>query len=801
MKISSRWIKILNDIWGNKSRSLLVILSIAVGVGIVGIINNARYMIERDLYGQFKNGDPADVQLFISPFPKELAADIASMRAIDEAQARRTFSTSLILPDGTDETINLNVLPDYDQIKINRPELEAGKLAPGLREITIERQAAKSLELEIGDEMLIEIDDQLHYTLVVSGIVHDLYELPYAITNEVMGYVSMSTLEWMGQRPYYNRVDLVINGNDITREMALEIGMDARDRIVEPEYVVGSIQIPGIGADPGEHWAQNQITGFVLILQIMSVMSIFLSGGLVVNTISAIIMQQVKQIGIMRSVGAVRPQITAMYIFNVLVFSLIGLLIAIPIGLAGSIGLSQFAAGFLNFDVTTVGYIPSVLILMIIIAMVIPIAVALYPILAGVSISVYKAIYQFGQIQDGGSRWVENLLFKFKRLPPQMMMSLQNTFRNMPRLTFTLITLTLAGATFVAAFSTRASLAAQVNELVRYVHYDAAIGLPYGTNRHTAEREAMRVPGVIYAESWANARGVTIKADGSEGEEVGLVGLPFDSKTLEPNMLKGRWLTENDTWQVVINDDLAELVPGTAVGSELRVEINGITRTYEVVGIMPRQISGPRLYATYPMFTKITNRHNQADQVRVRTSMDGIASADVQDRVAELLEERFSNAGLSESNSSVRHRIFHFFSEPFEIILVVLVIMAGLLAVVGSLSLTGTMGINVMERTREIGVLRAVGATNQAVRMVVVVEGVFIAIVSWILVAILSVPSSAALAGAVINAVLETELVFRFSLPGLFYWLAVVIVIGIGSSLAPAQNAVALTVREVLDYE
>jgi putative ABC transport system permease protein len=127
--------------------------------------------------------------------------------------------------------------------------------------------------------------------------------------------------------------------------------------------------------------------------------------------------------------------------------------------------------------------------------------------------------------------------------------------------------------------------------------------------------------------------------------------------------------------------------------------------------------------------------------------------------------------------------------------------MAALLAIVGGLSLTGTMGINVMERTREIGVLRAVGADNFAVRQVVVIEGVVVGLISWVLAAILSGPSGRALAGAVVRAVFETELSYRYSVLGLLLWLGIVVMIGIFASLAPARSAAQLTVREVLDYE
>ena len=70
MEFPTRWIKIFKDIWDHKTRSLLVILSIAVGVAAVGMINNAKSMIERDLFGPYLAGNPALVQIYVSPFDK-----------------------------------------------------------------------------------------------------------------------------------------------------------------------------------------------------------------------------------------------------------------------------------------------------------------------------------------------------------------------------------------------------------------------------------------------------------------------------------------------------------------------------------------------------------------------------------------------------------------------------------------------------------------------------------------------------------------------------------------------------------
>jgi putative ABC transport system permease protein len=141
------------------------------------------------------------------------------------------------------------------------------------------------------------------------------------------------------------------------------------------------------------------------------------------------------------------------------------------------------------------------------------------------------------------------------------------------------------------------------------------------------------------------------------------------------------------------------------------------------------------------------------------------------------------------------------FTSAFDIILIVLVIMAGLLAIVGALSLTGTMGMNILERTREIGVLRAVGASNQSVRQVVVVEGVVVGLIAWFIGALLAVPVGQVLASAVLQAVLKAKAIYEFSVAGMIIWLALIVMIGVFSSLGPARNAVSLSVREVLDYE
>jgi putative ABC transport system permease protein len=127
--------------------------------------------------------------------------------------------------------------------------------------------------------------------------------------------------------------------------------------------------------------------------------------------------------------------------------------------------------------------------------------------------------------------------------------------------------------------------------------------------------------------------------------------------------------------------------------------------------------------------------------------------------------------------------------------------MALLTAVVGAMGLTGTMGMNVLERTREIGIMRAIGAKDSEIMRMVMVEGMVIGSISWVLGLVLSIPITYGLSLIVSLAVFETPINVVFTPLGYLIWLALVIVLSALASILPARNAARLTIREVLAYE
>jgi putative ABC transport system permease protein len=123
------------------------------------------------------------------------------------------------------------------------------------------------------------------------------------------------------------------------------------------------------------------------------------------------------------------------------------------------------------------------------------------------------------------------------------------------------------------------------------------------------------------------------------------------------------------------------------------------------------------------------------------------------------------------------------------------------MALVGALGLMGTMSINVLERKREIGVMRAIGASDGAVLRIFIVEGVIIGVMSWAGGILVSQVMARLISYQVGMAFLELPLHFRYNWFGPLLWLMIAVFISAVASMVPAYNAARLSVRETIAYE
>jgi putative ABC transport system permease protein len=165
------------------------------------------------------------------------------------------------------------------------------------------------------------------------------------------------------------------------------------------------------------------------------------------------------------------------------------------------------------------------------------------------------------------------------------------------------------------------------------------------------------------------------------------------------------------------------------------------------------------------------------------------------------MEERLKRSGIGVSQTITQQAIIGANVSQFNFLIGFMLVMAIMLAVVGGLGLAGTMSLNVLERTREIGVMRAVGASNGSVRSVVLTEGILIGVLSWVAALILSIPASIGFSAIIGVAFFERPMAATFSVLGFGAWLIIVLVTSTVASLLPARRAARISVRESLAYE
>lgn len=798
-----RWRKVMRDLWLNKGRTLLVVLSIAVGVFAVGTIASSQIILSRDLTESYLATNPASGILFtFDTFGEDVIKAVERMAEVEEAEGRQRALVRI--QTGPDEwrIAWLYAIPDFDDIKISRFEPQAGAWPPPDKELLIERSALGLLQAELGDVVQVKTPDGKVRGMRIAGLAHDLNAQLFVFDGEAYGFITLETLEWLGQTQDFNELHFVVAGRPTDRAYIQQVANKVQDKVEAGGRTVLFTFVP----QPGQAPLNFLIQVISIIMGVLAVLSLLLSGFLVINTISALLAQQIRQIGMMKAIGARTRHLLLMYLVTVAIFGLLALGLAVPLGVIGTFYFTRFIAGFLNFDVTHLRLPPEVLLVEVAVGLIVPLVAGLVPIWFGTRVTVQTAISNYGLGQGRfGTGWVDRLLLKIQRLTflqrhlsRPLLLSLRNTFRRKMRLTLTMLTLVFGGAIFITIFTLRVSLLDTLHDWLAYFQYDVAIHFQRDYRVERLVTETLSIPDVVEAEPWGFYNTRRERPDGSHSDSIILFAPPANTRLVKPTMIEGRWLRPTDQNAVVINSIVLRDEPDLKMGSEIILKIGGQEEKWQIVGVATGGFPMATMFANYPYFSQVAHTVGRAEWVFITTTRHDLAA---QTAVARALEGHFERIGFDiDATAKVVEEMAEV-EAIFEVIVVLLLLMAVLLAVIGGLGLMGTMSINVLERTREIGVMRAIGASDRAVRRIFIVEGVLIGLLSWFIGAVLAYPLSRTLSDLIGNQFLHAPLNYTFSFTGVFIWLGVVIGLAALASFLPAWHASRLTVREVLAYE
>jgi putative ABC transport system permease protein len=522
---------------------------------------------------------------------------------------------------------------------------------------------------------------------------------------------------------------------------------------------------------------------------------------LTINTIQAILTQQVRQIGVMKAIGAKNYQVAGIYMRMVLMFGLLALLLALPLGVLGTQALTHFIADRLNFDVTTWQHSPQVWAVQVVAGLLVPLLAALYPVLAAARVTVREAISDTGMSEPPARPGLIERLLGLFSMPRPLRLSLRNTFRRRGRLILTLLTLTLGGALFISVLTVRTSLLASLDESLASQGYDVQVQLNQLYREEKLVRLVAAQPGVAYMECWRLENSVLVDNSGLEGDTVFLYAVPPETELFEPTLIAGRWLTPTDTDAVVLHHTVMDRTPELELGGPITLKVGDEELTWQIVGVvsdMQPRVTATKAYVSYDAFAHTMGDVHQTNLIQIVTTDH---SPETSARLVTSLEGSLAQAGFGVQKIQSATDMRALMTDRFNIVMVMLGMMSFLVVAVGALGLMGTMSINVLERRREIGVMRSIGASDRAVMQIFLTEGVVISLLSWLGAMVLAQPLSRYLSYETGQLFLQMPLIFDFAGRAAALWLLAVIIIGLFASFMPARSAAALPVREVIAYE
>jgi putative ABC transport system permease protein len=279
---------------------------------------------------------------------------------------------------------------------------------------------------------------------------------------------------------------------------------------------------------------------------------------------------------------------------------------------------------------------------------------------------------------------------------------------------------------------------------------------------------------------------------------VSVIALPADTRLLAPDIVEGRGLQPGDVDALVMNTALAAKAPEAKVGGELTLRLGPRTAAWKVVGKAREPFSPATAYVPRRYFDERGGHPGMANSLRL--ALDSGDPADVAAVRADL-DRALEQATMRVTGSATKAETRYSFDQHMLMIYVFLVVMSVILAGVGGLGLATTMSLNVLERRREMGVLRAIGARPRTVWLIVVAEGCAASLLGWAVAAVAAWPVSQGIGALLVGLMFRSSLAFAFEPSGLVVWLAVSLALGAAASVLPAWHASRQPVRAAIAYE
>ncbi|HEY2630030.1 MAG TPA: FtsX-like permease family protein [Usitatibacter sp.] len=787
--LSPRWRKVLRDAFLHKARTALVVAALVTGLVGSGALLDAWSLVRRVTAETYVASHPVSATLRVNNLDHAAIEQVRGMPAIAAVRGRRAVSASMSSGSG-EIAAQLFAFDEYGARDIAAIEGVAGTWPPRDGEIVIEKSSLEFSGTSSGDSVSLRYSGGAPVSLPVTGVAHDVGLAPGWMEHVVYGFVTPATLAKLGASPQFDELQFVVRDTSLDREGIRRIANEVKQALERDGHKVLGVNVPV----PMQHVHAAQMDSMMFTQGAFALLTLLACAALVVNLISAMLASELREIGVMKAIGARPAQLAAMYLVSVAAMGILSTALALPLAMAIGRRYGALKADLLNFPVDGFAIPWWAIAIQLAAGILVPMAAAAFGIARACRMPVNEALRDPGVATTANDYRVrQRLRIRFFSRP--LTLSIGNAFRRRKRMLLTLVALTLGGAVFVAADSLRQSVRDSVGVLVASQRYDLIVRTVEPQPASRLEGAIAKVTGVDAVEAAIGVSATPLADDGTYGSPFPVFGLVADTKRVVPNMLAGQWLDTIEGNSLVVNRSLANDDPRLFLGANLTLLLGGRPSTWTVAGIVD-VVAQPMAYARRDALGAA-----RGDE-RATVAAVVLSPAEREKPLPTILRMRsdLEEAGIRVAATILSSENRRAMEDHLLLVVDFLGVMGWVMIAVGGMGLASTMGMSVLERTREIGVMRAIGARTPAIIGIVQAEGLVIALLGWASALVLSVPMSLALGRAFGAIMFPVPDRYVPTATGTLAWLGVAAVVSIVACAWPALRATRIPTAAALTY-
>jgi putative ABC transport system permease protein len=230
-KLKPRWSKVFSDLWGDKTRTTLVVASIVAGVFAIGMIISAFVIMQEEINDNYAAANPPNIKIWTDPFYDDFVRLIEKIPGVSEAEGRRVMTARVRRGAENWQSISLVGIQEFESSTINQLRILEGSMFPGRAEVIFSEDLVNSTGFQVGDEIEIELPDGSSHPLTVVGLVTDQTTAEPNPESSSNAFVSVNTLRLMGLGHYFNQLFVNVDGDGGDEGFIAMVAAEIEDKI------------------------------------------------------------------------------------------------------------------------------------------------------------------------------------------------------------------------------------------------------------------------------------------------------------------------------------------------------------------------------------------------------------------------------------------------------------------------------------------------------------------------------------------------------------------------------------------